>query len=298
MQARWLIRRGNRKVAVIALGWACGPQLVGHIRPQGYDVLALYDYSGIGEIIAGIEQRPDITGRIAAGKELVAGKDDIPDTGAPVADNSVSPDTGTSATNNCGTQQPGLPLKSEGASTLTNKGDSGPLTVGSPGGLAELKRSIEVYPFRLLVAWSFGVWAAERLFAGTRFDRAVAVNGTPLPADETAGIGARRLAVTLRGIEKGGLEEFNRKAYGPHAGLAEDVQSERSPAALTKELSTLVSLAAVPYLPARDWTLAVVGRQDGIFPPENMLRYWGDRAREVNSPHYPFGDETILKLLF
>ncbi len=283
---------------MIALGWACGPQLVGHIRPEGYDLLALYDYRDIGEIIAGIEQRPDITGRIAAGVYSVASKDVIPEAGAPVADNSVSPDTGTSATNNCGTHEPGLPLKSEDASTLTNNGESAPLTVGSPGELAELERSIDQYPYRLLVAWSFGVWAAERLFAGTRFDRAVAVNGTPLPADETAGIGARRLAVTLRGIEKGGLGQFNRKAYGQHAGLAEEAQSERSPAALTNELSTLVSLSAVPYLPARDWTLAVVGRQDGIFPPENMLRYWGGRAREVNSPHYPFGDETILKLLF
>lgn len=283
---------------MIALGWACGPQLVGHIRPQGYDVLALYDYSGIGEIIPGIEQRPAITGRRAAGLDSVAGKDETAETVTPVADNRVSPDTGASATGNCGTNEPGLPLKSEGASTLTNNGDSAPHTVGSPGDLAELERWIDRYPYRLLVAWSFGVWAAERLLAGTRFDRAVAVNGTPLPADETASIGARRLAVTLRGIEKGGLGQFNRKAYGPHAGLAEEAQSERSPADLTNELSTLISLSAVPYLPARDWTLAVVGRQDVIFPPQNMLRYWGDRAREVNSPHYPFGDETILKLLF
>lgn len=220
MQAK-LIKtgEGNPQLAVVVLGWASGPGLVSHLVSPGCDILAVYDYSDIGDII----ERGTIPGKI--------------------------------------------------------------------------QKTILSYPRRRLIAWSFGIWVAERLFPGILFDRAIAVNGTPLPTDEKLGIGSRRLAVTIRGLGHGGMEPFNRKAYGPWYGKA--LQEQTAPIErYLDELTTLVTLSAVPYTPSIDWNRALVGTLDEIFPPENMVRYWGNRVKELNLIHYPFGDPNITEELF
>ena len=44
MEKRWLVKNDNPDLIVFALGWACEPQAIAHIRPSGYDILCLYDY--------------------------------------------------------------------------------------------------------------------------------------------------------------------------------------------------------------------------------------------------------------
>ncbi|MCC8035346.1 MAG: DUF452 family protein [Rikenellaceae bacterium] len=154
-----------------------------------------------------------------------------------------------------------------------------------------------------LIAWSFGVWAAERLFGpegpfSTDFDKAVALNGTPLPADELCGIGSRRLAVTIRGLAKGGKELFDRKAYGPDYRRLSDFLSPRSLDDNIRELEELSRASAVAYMPSIEWNYALMGTLDEIFPPDNMARYWGSRGEKVPLYHYPFGDESINKEIF
>jgi biotin synthesis protein BioG len=67
-----------------------------------------------------------------------------------------------------------------------------------------------------LFAWSFGVRGAESLFGGEKFTRAVALNGTPRPVDDLYGSAPRRLEATLRGLAAGGMETFERRAYGEY----------------------------------------------------------------------------------
>lgn len=280
-----MIRRGNRKVAVMVLGWASGPELLAHIRPEGYDILTIYEYRNIGDIVSATQHDTASTDTTSAcGAEGAASKEGSPHKNGAAPENGRPEGTGT-----------------DGRDPVTDSDGAygaGSFIIYTHSELAAMKEAITHYPYRLLAAWSFGVWAAERLFGDTLFDKAVALNGTPIPADETTGIGARRLGVTLRGIEKSGLAPFNRKAYGPYADLAGTAQSARTPADHTAELATLTALSSEPYRPSVCWTTAIVGIEDGIFPPENMFRYWGKRAIAVTSPHYPFGDENILKILF
>ena len=79
-----------------------------------------------------------------------------------------------------------------------------------PPGLAAPYRRI------VLLAWSFGVRAAERICRDIPLDRAIALNGTPYPVDDRLGIPRRSMLVTQKGIRRAGTEAFARKAYAEY----------------------------------------------------------------------------------
>lgn len=165
--------------------------------------------------------------------------------------------------------------------------------------LPDLSKYNNIY----LIAWSFGVWAAEQIFAKTttEFTRAIALNGTPLPCDERLGIGLKRLKITLQGLQSRGLEEFQRRAYGEYYEELRPVLSERKLQDDIDELSALIARSLRPHTPSIKWDTAVVGSQDTIFPPANQLAYWENRAETrvkiVSLPHYPFALPELCTLI-
>lgn len=163
---------------------------------------------------------------------------------------------------------------------------------GLDDGLAE---KIAGYGDVRLLAWSFGVWVAERLLAGVELTRAVALNGTPVPVDALYGIEPRRMAVTLRGLKAGGMEAFDRRAYGEHFDRLRPVLSPRLQERNIAELEYLVEASAAGHAASLRWDKAIVGSEDLIFPPENMVRYWGSRAEVLPLPHYPFADGGLIE---
>lgn len=163
---------------------------------------------------------------------------------------------------------------------------------GLDDGLAE---KIAGYGDVRLLAWSFGVWVAERLLAGVELTRAVALNGTPVPVDALYGIEPRRMAVTLRGLKAGGMEAFDRRAYGEHFDRLRPVLSPRPQERNIAELEYLVEASAAGHAASLRWDKAIVGSEDLIFPSENMVRYWGSRAEVLPLPHYPFADGGLIE---
>lgn len=160
----------------------------------------------------------------------------------------------------------------------------------TPDNIEHIRDVVALYHERYLIAWSFGVWAAERFFVGMDFTRAVAVNGTPLPTDESSGIGLRRLNVTLRGMRHHGLHEFSLKAYGEHYHMVSPVLNPRSEEEDERELAFLIAESEKPYAPTLRWDDAITGSNDAIFPPQNMTAYWGKRSKTLPLPHFPFAD--------
>jgi len=151
-------------------------------------------------------------------------------------------------------------------------------------------------PYRrvVLMAWSFGVWAAETLCRDLPLDRAVALNGTPYPVDDRRGIPRKSMLVTLKGIRRSGIEAFERKAYAEHYERIAALPTDRTDEERCDELSALYERSAEPYRPRIGWNRAVVGLRDTIFPVANMLACWGERAVTADLPHYPFGDLPLL----
>lgn len=212
MEKHWLRREGSDRLVIFVLGWAADHTLVEHIRPEGCDVLCVYDYRDIARLSA------------------------------------------------------------------------------------EDSDMLRSYPRKYLFAWSFGVLAAEALMQGLdiTFTRAIALNGTPLPADEKLGIGGRRLRLTLQQLMKHGMDEFNHRAYGEHYERLRERLSPRGLCDNVAELDVLTAVAPGRYPPVIAWDKAVVGERDVIFTPENMLNYWGERAELLPLPHYPFADADII----
>jgi len=150
-----------------------------------------------------------------------------------------------------------------------------------------------------LVAWSMGVWAAAIVFggpAGTRFDKAVAVNGTGRPIDDAYGIPAALFHATLDNFSERARDSFFRRMcdgrdacgeFLPHAPLR-DVEDQR------RELQALARDAGQGVQQPGPFTSAVVGSRDRIMPPANQMRYWQGviPCRTASLPHLPFSRRT------
>ena len=161
-------------------------------------------------------------------------------------------------------------------------------------GVDAVRAAVAHYPAADLVAWSMGVWAAAKVFAGTgaRFGNAVAVNGTGRPIDDEYGIPASLFRATLDNFSEGARDSFFRRMcdgrdacreFLPHAPLR-DVENQR------RELFALAQDAAAGEQPPGPFTQALVGSRDRIIPPANQLRYWQGviPCRTANLPHLPF----------
>ena len=156
-----------------------------------------------------------------------------------------------------------------------------------------------------LLAWSFGVWAAGRIFGESPvgWDTATAIGGTPRPVSDRYGIPERAFAVTVRSIGGAGTVKFLERMCGTPEILREYYRhrSTRPLEEIYEELLSLrrQALAAPPELPEPGfWTRAVVGGRDAIFPPEQMRRYWNEAGVPVevcpDMPHYPLYEPHIL----
>lgn len=169
----------------------------------------------------------------------------------------------------------------------------------------ELFALLAPYRERHLAAWSFGVWAATRIFDNSpwAWDSATAINGTPIPVSDAYGIPERAFAVTVRSIGAAGTAKFLERMCGTPESLREYCK-HRSTRPLDEIYDELVSLgrqAAADSLlrPERGfWTGAVIGGRDAIFPPGNLSAYWEAARVPVtlveDMPHYPLHVPGIL----
>ncbi len=147
-----------------------------------------------------------------------------------------------------------------------------------------------------LFAWSFGVWVSEQCCRELPLYRAVALNGTPFPADERYGLRLRVLIRTMRAMAKAGGNPFAEPGgegvrYSPPGPWAElSIEEKIDELNLLAERSRADSAAHIP------WHAACIGSRDEIFPPDNMRAYWEPLgiAHEFESYHYPFADPAVV----
>ena len=50
MEQHWVIKNNNHKLAVFVLGWSCDVHSVAHLKPEGFDILCIYDYQELKNI--------------------------------------------------------------------------------------------------------------------------------------------------------------------------------------------------------------------------------------------------------
>jgi pimeloyl-[acyl-carrier protein] methyl ester esterase len=155
---------------------------------------------------------------------------------------------------------------------------------------------IKTYEKIVLIGWSLGVWAAEYMApkTGIKPDVTIAVNGTPVPADNKYGIPLVEFESILNNISGENMEKFYVNMFGDRKTFEENINRipVRTIKSLMDELRWLYNRIMEQKEPGFRWDYAVTGRNDRIFPSENLISYWSKekQTRQLILPltHYPF----------
>lgn len=157
------------------------------------------------------------------------------------------------------------------------------------------------YSMIRVVAWSMGVWVAEKVLPtiGVKKMYSVACNGTPYPIDDERGIALDVFQGTCSGLNDLSLWKFFRRMCGMLTSFREFEQRapKRAIEELKQELLTINELynscvSTTTYA----WDKVYVGMADRIFLPANQLRAWGQSTEIVcvDEAHY---SEVLLRKL-
>lgn len=152
------------------------------------------------------------------------------------------------------------------------------------------------YRHRILIGWSMGVWAAQRLFAehAAWFQRRIAINGTLCPIDDRYGIPREVFAGTLRDFSAQVLERFYRRMCKEPGAYSffDHRRPQRDLADQHRELAVLQGIVADPVAEDPFFSDVIVSANDLIIPTAHQLAFWDSRpgVNVVSLPgcHYPF----------
>jgi len=130
------------------------------------------------------------------------------------------------------------------------------------------------------------VWAAEYFLPKTviKPDITIAVNGTPVPADDQFGIPLNVFEGTLNNITEENMEKFYLRMFGDKKTykLNSDRIPHRNVKSLHDELRWLYNRIMEQKEPGFRWDYSVTSEFDRVFPAKNQIGYW---SKEENTKH-------------
>ena len=153
-----------------------------------------------------------------------------------------------------------------------------------------------------VVAWSMGVWVAERVLQGITLQSATAVNGTGLPCDDSFGIPYAIFKGTLDNLTENTRSKFERRICGDKVSFERYQQFSARP--FNEIHQELTALFAMIQQDKRtdfiNWTNVWVSSRDKIFAPANQHQYWASRCavQEIEGEHYVFSRFTHWSALW
>ncbi len=147
-----------------------------------------------------------------------------------------------------------------------------------------------------LIGWSLGVWAAEYLSprTGIHPDLTIAVNGTPIPADNHYGIPLNIFEGTLNNITPENMNKFYLRMFGDKKTFLRNCDRipHRSVKSLNDELRWLYNRIMEQNESAFKWDYAVTSEIDRVFPVRSLNDYWEKKTETKHIvlplPHYFF----------
>ena len=153
-----------------------------------------------------------------------------------------------------------------------------------------------------VVAWSMGVWVAERVLQGITLQSATAVNGTGLPCDDCFGIPYAIFKGTLDNLTENTRSKFERRICGDKVSFERYQQFSARPFnEIHQELTVLFAMIQKDKrTDLIHWTNAWISSRDKIFMPANQHQYWASRCavQEIEGEHYVFSRFTHWSALW
>lgn len=146
----------------------------------------------------------------------------------------------------------------------------------------------------VVVAWSFGVWAAGWLMEQglLKVNSTHAINGTLNPVSGSEGIPAAIFEGTVGNLTEATMKKFTMRICGGARGYAElsRLMPQRCFEEQREELILLGEHFQRWSLSNKDiWSSALISTDDLIFPYQNLKNHWGDRATTIGGAHLCFG---------
>ena len=104
----------------------------------------------------------------------------------------------------------------------------------------------------------------------------IAVNGTPIPADDHYGIPLSVFESTLNNITEENMENFYIRMFGDKKTYKTNIDRVpvRTVKSLHDELRWLYNRIMEQKEPGFRWDYAVISSKDKVFPSKNLLGYW------------------------
>lgn len=157
----------------------------------------------------------------------------------------------------------------------------------------DIHNQLKDYEQRIVIAWSFGVWAANQ--AGLcNVTNAIALNGTLAPINTFKGISPPIFQATLDNYDENNRERFMRRICGGNNGYRDFacMAPQRSILDQQEELLALQKQVLAGYRSERSWHYqhVLIGGKDLIFTDTAQQRAWTDTPQTLisNMPHLPF----------
>ena len=144
----------------------------------------------------------------------------------------------------------------------------------------------ERYSEICLFAWSMGVYAASQTIQAIepKVTLRIAVNGTTTPINDRKGIPEAIFFGTLDNLSETALNKFFRRMASTREDF--DFFNKRRPGRnideLRGELQSIADRTILDTPSEMRWDVAVVGRDDRIFPRFNQLRAWEGKASRIH----------------
>ncbi|VGM95128.1 Uncharacterized protein conserved in bacteria [uncultured Avibacterium sp.] len=161
------------------------------------------------------------------------------------------------------------------------------------------EQDLSAYQQIRLVAWSMGVWVANQVLGQTPLISATAINGTGKPCDDEMGIPQAVFVGTLEQLDERNLTKFQRRMCGDSATFEQYSQlaGQRDWQQVRSELSELYQSIQQDNGKSLNWTKAIVGEKDRIFPSQNQLNFWQTYAAEQKQSAVQNDIEFVLQTM-
>lgn len=155
---------------------------------------------------------------------------------------------------------------------------------------------MKTYSKITVIGWSLGVWAAEYLVGktGIKPHLTIAINGTPIPADDDYGIPLSVFEGTLNNITEENMEKFYLRMFGDKRTykLNKDRIPHRNVKSLHDELRWLYNRIMEHKESGFKWDYAITSEKDRVFPAKSLIGYWSKEPETKHIilplPHYIF----------
>lgn len=146
-----------------------------------------------------------------------------------------------------------------------------------------------------VVAWSFGVWVANRSLAlgEIQANKAFAIAGSTNPVSDTEGIPIAIFTGTVATLSVTSMSKFISRICGGarRRDALVALMPQRDFYDQKEELISLKQHFDNWNTPNNTiWTSALIATNDGIFSYKNLARHWGDKAITINDAHLCFGN--------